>query len=298
MKYSSLGSTGIDVSRLGFGLWTLSMKGWDVGNQVQSKNLLREAFDLGVTLFDTSDRFGNGFSEDLIGGLVADLRHEIVISTKGGFDFYPRKFGQEKESKNLSYDYLIFACEQSLKRLKTDYIDIYMIDYPKLRDVENDESFEAVDKLKEEGKILAWGASLDFSDEMDEVVEILIQDRGAEVLHIPHNPMETDFLDNFSDLINQYSTGILTRRTHCYGLLDGTLDFEEIRDLNESGMEMLNPGLKRVVTNDDGLPDIGHQGGDLKAHAMEFSLNNNQVTSVLPNILNYEDLVRYADISA
>jgi len=298
MKYSSLGSTGIDVSRLGFGLWTLSMKGWDVGNQVQSKNLLREAFDLGVTLFDTSDRFGNGFGEDLIGGLAADLRHQIVISTRGGFDFYPRTFGQEKESKNLSFDYLIYACEQSLKRLKTDYIDIYMIDYPKLRDVENDESFEAVDKLKEDGKILAWGASLDFSDEMDEVVEILIRDRGVEVLHIPHNPMETDFLDKISDLINQYSTGIFTRRTHCYGLLDGTLDFEEIRDLNESGMEMLNPGLKRVVTNDDGLPDIGHQGGDFKAHALEFSLNNNQVTSVLPNILNYEDLVRYADISA
>ncbi|GIS63804.1 MAG: hypothetical protein CM1200mP3_00520 [Chloroflexota bacterium] len=73
---------------------------------------------MGVNFFDTSDRFGNGFGEELISNLSSHLRHEIVISTKGGFDFSPAKFGQKKKPKNVSYDYLISACEETLRRLK------------------------------------------------------------------------------------------------------------------------------------------------------------------------------------
>ena len=298
MKYSSLGNTGIEISSLGFGLWTLSTKGWGTGNQIQSEYLLREAFDLGLTLFDTSDRYGNGYGEDIIAGLAAGLRHEIIISTKGGYDFYPHEFGEEKTPKNLTYDYLIFACEQSLKRLNTDYIDIYMIDYPTLFDVENDESFEALEKLKENGKILSWGASLDFCEEMNEVGEILIRDRGAQVLHIPHNLLETELLDSLSDLIKKFSTGILARRTHCFGLLDGTLDLKEISALSESTLETLSMGLKRVVTKEHDIANIDYRDGDIRSRALEFGLNDPLVSSVLPNIVDYESLVIYCNLSA
>ena len=298
MKYSFLGNTGLSVSGLGFGLWTLSTKGWHIDSQAKSQSLLNTAFDLGVTLFDTSDRFGNGFSEELIGSLSSHVRHEIVISTKGGFDFYPTEFGREKEIKNLSYEYLIFACEQSLQRLKTDYIDIYMIDYPKLSDVESDESFEALNKLKEDGKILTWGASVDYSEDMDEVMEILIKDRGAQVMHIPHNFVETEFIDKFSDLIDEYSTGILARRTHCFGLFDGTLNFEEVQELGVHGWGTINPGLKRVMAKNSELTDVIHKQRDLKSDSLEYSLGSRQVTSVLPNITNLEDLVRYSEISS
>ena len=297
MKYVSLGDTGISVSRLGFGIWTLSMKGWNIDNEDKSRSLIKAAFDLGVNFFDTSDRFGNGFGEELISNLSSHLRHEIVISTKGGFDFSPAKFGQKKKPKNVSYDYLISACEGSLRRLKTDYIDIYMIDYPNLSDVENDEPFEALARLKEDGKILAWGASVDYSDDMDEVVEILVKDRGAEVLHIPYNLAETEFIDKFADLLNEYSTGILARRTHCYGLFDGTLDFEQISQLSEHDLERVNPGLERVVTTNNELSEIVYQERNLKSDALEYVLKSDRVSSVLPNITNLEDLVRYCDIS-
>ena len=262
------------------------MKGWHMDSQAKSQSLLNTAFDLGVTLFDTSDRFGNGFSEELIGSLLSHVRHEIVISTKGGFDFYPTKFGRAKEIKNLSYDYLIFACEQSLKRLKTDYIDIYMIDHPGLSDVESDESFEALNRLKEDGKILAWGTSVDYSEDMDEVIEILIKDRGTQVLNIPHNFMETEFVDKFSHLIDEYSTGILAKRTHCFGLFDGSLIFKEIQELGVHEWEIINPGLIIVMTKNRELLDVIHQQRDLKSDSLEYSLRNRHVASVLPNITN------------
>ena len=110
--------------------------------------------------------------------------------------------------------------------------------------------------------------------------------------------METEFIDRFSYLIDEYSTGILAKRTHCFGLFDGSLIFEEIQELGVHEWEIINPGLKRVMTKNRELLDVIHQQRDLKSDSLEYSLRNRHVASVLPNITNLEDLVRYSDISS
>ena len=235
MLYNKFTGTDLKVSEVGFGLWTLSTSGWSSGNRAEgSVNLIRSAFDLGVTLFDTADSYSKGYSEELLFESLGSVRKEIVISTKLGFDFYPpdiefvKSIGFHKPEKNFDPDYISFACEQSLKRLNTDYIDLLSLHYPALSDVENDYVFEQLERLVEDGKILYWGAALDDSKDSQELVEILINDRESSFLHIPCNIFEKDLLDTVSQCCEEESLGIISRRPHFYGFLesDDTKDIE------------------------------------------------------------------------
>ena len=106
MKYRSLGRTSVDVSVIGFGLWTLSTPGWGLQSSDVGVLLLREAYDNGVTLYDTSDLYGRGDSEILLNRALGDHRHNIIISTKMGFDFYsPKLHTGSTVSKNFRPEY-------------------------------------------------------------------------------------------------------------------------------------------------------------------------------------------------
>ena len=212
---------------MGFGLWPLSTSGWSSGNREEgSVNLIRSAFDVGVTLFDTADSYSKGYSEELLFESLGSVRKEIVISTKLGFDFYPpdiefvKSLGSHKPKKNFDPDYIAFACEQSLKRLNTDYIDLLSLHYPTVSDAEQDYVFEQLERLVEDGKILHWGAALDDSENPQELVEILINDRESAFLHIPCNIFEKDLLDMASQCCEEKSVGIISRRPHFYGFLE------------------------------------------------------------------------------
>ena len=116
MIYNKLTGTDLKVSEVGFGLWTLSTSGWSSGNRAEgSVNLIRSAFDLGVTLFDTADSYSKGYSEELLFESLGSVRKEIVISTKLGFDFYPpdiefvKSIGFHKPEKNFDPEYISFA---------------------------------------------------------------------------------------------------------------------------------------------------------------------------------------------
>ena len=118
MKYNEIVGLETNVSEMGFGLWTLSTHGWGSITPEGASNILNEAFSLGVNLFDTADSYGNGYSEELIAEALSTVRKNIVISTKVGVDFYHSDiFGEDSNKKNFSPDYLIYSCEQSLRRL-------------------------------------------------------------------------------------------------------------------------------------------------------------------------------------
>ncbi len=88
MNYNKLGKTDIKVSELGFGAWAIALDWW--GKKIEedeAKRMLKKAYDLGINLFETGDMYGKGKSERLIGEVFKDMRDEIVISTKYGYDF-------------------------------------------------------------------------------------------------------------------------------------------------------------------------------------------------------------------
>src|SRR6266581_9806208 len=123
MKYRAVGDTGISVSAVGFGMWTVSTGWWGIDDDDFAKKLVRRAYDLGITFFDTADTYGNGKGETLLADALGDVRDRIVIGTKFGYDFYnhgERREGQREIPQDFSPRYLRFAVEESLKRLRTD----------------------------------------------------------------------------------------------------------------------------------------------------------------------------------
>jgi aryl-alcohol dehydrogenase-like predicted oxidoreductase len=163
----TLGSGGTPVTALGMGCWAIggphsrqgSPVGWGAVNDDESKRALRKAYDLGVTFFDTADVYGCGHSERLIAEALGDVRDEIVIATKAGYTYVEET--REAPGENGDPAYIRWACEQSLRRLGTDHVDLLQFhlggyDLAKAADVRS-----VMEDLVAEGKTRAIGWSTD-----------------------------------------------------------------------------------------------------------------------------------------
>jgi len=298
LLYNSFKSNDISVSEIGFGLWTLSTPGWAQAKSTNSVNLLREAFDLGINLFDVADSYGKGYGEDLIHESLGTVRKEIVLSTKAGIDFYsPDLEGSEIRKKNFDPDYISFACEQSLRRLNTDYIDIFQLHYPELTDVEMDGAFEAMQRLKEDGKILCWGAALDDTSRSGEIAEILTDDRVVEVIHLPYNLIEREPLKSLEDRLHRCETTVLARRPHCYGMLDGSFEMDSIEpNLFENEVISVPKKVSGAIELARKVIQLCREFDiDPRKAATQFVLENSAVASVLPNIKDSHSLREFVE---
>src|SRR5258708_5613479 len=150
MEYRNLGSSGLKVSVVGLGSNTFGMK----FDAEQTRTIVHKALDEGITLFDTADIYGNrGGSEDLLGKALANRRREAVLATKFGM-----AMGDGPYLKGGSYRYVMAAAEASLKRLGTDYIDLYQIHQPDPETPQH-ETLEALNDLVRAGKVRYIGHS-------------------------------------------------------------------------------------------------------------------------------------------
>ncbi len=126
MEYSTLGKSEIKISKLGFGCWASSKSGWKDVNIEQAYETLKMAHSLGINFFDTAPIYGFGKSEIMVGEITKDIRKEVVIATKFGLRW--NEYGAV--SHDISPDSMMFELEASLKRLNTDYVDLYQIHWP------------------------------------------------------------------------------------------------------------------------------------------------------------------------
>jgi len=152
MKYRTLAGTDLTVSEVGFGVWSVATKWWGVTDVELGKRLLRSAYeDYGITFFDTADVYGSGLGETILADTLKDIRDKVVIGTKFGYDIYRlpgERKGHSELPQNWSKEHIRYACEQSLKRLGTDYIDFYQLHNPRMEAILNDEVREALEELK------------------------------------------------------------------------------------------------------------------------------------------------------
>ena len=158
----------VETSALGVGTWAIggpnawndgTARGWGNTNDEESIKALNRAFELGVRLFDTADLYGCGHSEELVGRALENYRDEIILTTKFGNTFNPKTKRQTGE--DASPKYIRKAVDASLKRLKTDFIDIYFLHiwgYPIDKAAE---TMDALEELVSEGLIRGYGWSTD-----------------------------------------------------------------------------------------------------------------------------------------
>ena len=297
MKYRDLGTTDLSVSEVGFGVWTVSTGWWGKIEEPLAVDLLVKAFDYGVNLFDTADTYGLGYGEEILAKALKRQRHDIVIGTKFGYDFYTHqeREGHTERPQDFSPEFIRYACEQSLRRLDTDYIDLYQLHNPRIDTIEDDEVFHALDELVEEGKIRYYGVALGPDIGWFEEGEAAMTERHAPVLQIIYSILEQDPARRFFPIADSSKTGLLTRVPHASGLLDGTYTKDTVfgpgDHRSHRRTEWLERGLRKLAQLDFLTEDLSSTIGQI---AIKFALSGAQVASVLPNITNAAQLEEFA----
>lgn len=216
MNYRDFGKTGIKVSEVGFGSWAIGGNAHGISygptDDKESLQAIGAALDKGCNFFDTADVYGWGHSEELLGQKLKSKRKNIIIATKVGSDFY-----QGYGFQSFTRDYIRFAFNKSLERLKTDYIDVYQLHNPPLDLIAREETYQVLKELKKEGKIRAWGLTVSTCEEANLVLKIAKPD----CIQIPINIFSDDFVKSILPQCKQSGCAIIAREPLANGFLSG-----------------------------------------------------------------------------
>ena len=297
MKYRRLGGTEIEVSEVGFGVWTVSTGWWGEVDDDRSVRIMRQAHERGINYFDTADTYGSGKGETLLADAFGYMRDEVVISTKIGYDFYNHtaRRGQQERPQDWSEKFMRFALEQSLGRLGTDYIDFLQLHNTKMDAIENDELFALMEEFKAEGKIRSYGVALGPKiGWLDEGVKAM-RERPVDGVQMIHNMLEQDPGRKFVEVAHETDTSLVVRVPHSSGMLEGKYDenttFAKNDHRRHRPKEWLTEGIKKVE-----LLSFLTESGErtLGQAALKFVLAAPEVASVLPNIYDTEQIEEFA----
>lgn len=297
MKFRSFPKTDLVVSEVGFGVWTVGTTWWGVKEESFGVGLLQKAFDSGITFFDTADTYGAGLGETILAKALGNHRYEMVIATKGGYDFYSHpgpRTGQKELPQNFHPEFLKKSCEESLRRLKTDVIDLYQLHNPRMEALQCDEVWEALERLKESGKIRFYGAALGpdlgWGEETRETFR-----RCATSAQVIYSIFEQEPARSLFEDAKKSQTGLLVRVPHASGLLDGTLKPGVKYSREDHRSHRKEVWLEESLNVAKELEFLSGDGSlrRLSQAAILFGLAKPETISVLPNITTEENLKEF-----
>ncbi len=299
MKYRTYPNSDVTVSEVGFGLWTTSTGWWGEKSDDDAVAMLRAAYDLGITLYDAADTYGNGRSEEQLAAAFGDRRERVVYATKFGYDFSAsgqERRGQSELPQDFSPAFVRRALEDSLRRLRTEYVDIYQMHNARMAQIEDDALWELLESFKREGKIRMYGVALGPAiGWLYEGVDA-VRDRNVASLQIiwnmleqyPGNEQIRAAYDSGAD------TGYMIRVPHSSGLLEGHYTAQTTFPANDHRRhrprEWLLNGVEKVAQ----LRFLERPDRTLGQAAIAWLLEEPRVMTVLPNIYDHEQLVEFA----
>ncbi|MEX2460491.1 MAG: aldo/keto reductase [Paenibacillaceae bacterium] len=168
MRYRQLGHTELEVSEICFGTWPISGHAMGKVDEQDAKAVINHAVDLGINFFDTADYYGFGYAEELLAKTLGPLGDKVIITTKGGTEWD----SSGNTRINLSPEYITRACEDSLRRLQKDTIDLYQLHWPD-PNTPFDQTMKALRTLVDSGKVRYIGVSNFSVDQISEAEEYL-----------------------------------------------------------------------------------------------------------------------------
>ncbi len=224
MQYRKFGSTDLLISEIGFGAWAIgggamignTPIGWGDADDAVSVKAIHAALDAGINFFDTADIYGLGHSEEILGKTIGHKK-EMIVATKVG-----NVSRNEQFSVDYSKEYILKACNASLKKLKRNVIDYYQLHSARIVHLQNGECVDAMQQLQQQGKIRYWGISLNTFDplpEADFFIDKKIGNGFQLVLNLL-NQKTLPLLKQTSE--NGYS--VIVRMALQFGLLTGKFD--------------------------------------------------------------------------
>jgi len=288
MQYRTLGNTGIRVSEIGFGGWAVGGSadasgtplGWGRTNDDESLAAIRRARDLGVSFFDTADSYGFGRSESLLGIVLSRKRQDVVIATKVGVT----RAADGSLRKDFSKQHIFQAVDGSLRRLRTDYVDLYQVHNPTIEQLRREEIQEAMERLQEIGKVRYWGVSISTNEEGIEIIN-----RGwGHALQVLFNVLNQSAANELFPLAKQKGYGIVARVPLASGLLTGKFRSDSTFPADDVRQNFLTPKrLEEALNRVDEMKAIVGGGAKLLSEAaLQFVLANDAVSTTIPGARN------------
>jgi len=300
MRFRAYKNTDLTVSEVGFGMWTISTGWWGNYTEGEALALMRKAFDLGITLFDAADTYGNGLSEEYIAKAFPKNRDEVVIATKVGYDFVThgeaRGRGQREIPQDFSSDAIVRATEAALRRLKTDRIDLLQLHNIRMEQVEDDALWKTLEHLKGTGKIRYYGVALGPAiGWMYEGINV-IRERDITSLQHIYNMLEQHPGRVLHDAATETGkeTMFLIRVPHSSGMLEGKYNAETVFPPGDHRAHRPRSWLLNGVKKIEQLRFLENTDRTLGQAALQWLLADDRVASTLPNIYNEEQLIEFA----
>ena len=246
MKYKKLGLKGPKISTVGFGAWGISGRDWGKTDDKKSIKAIHAALDAGVNFIDTADVYGFGHSEELIRKVLDERsdKDKIIIASKAGNNFYPflnQKHTITPANNDYSVKHLIFATEQSLKRLNVEALDVLQLHSPGLNILEQDEPWMALEKLKADGKIKHAGWSVQSFEETSQAHILERHHELIDVIQVRYNLLEREAENVLFPMAEKYRTGVIVRIPLLFGLLSGKFNHKSTFAENDHRSFNLSP---------------------------------------------------------
>lgn len=302
MQYRQIQGTPLTVSTVGFGVWTVGTTWWGVKERATGIALLRRAFELGITFFDTADTYASGEAETILAEALGDVRDRIVIGTKFGYDIYnhPDRPGQQERPHDWSPQYLRKALEGSLRRLGTDHIDLYQLHNPRLDAIRRPDLWDELERAKEEGLIRAFGTALgpafDLRQAEEGVESIRLRKAPPQIIC---NLLEQGIGEGIFPTARQHNVSVIARVPHASGLLDGTVKADTTFEPGDHRNWRVTTNARRKAWLEDGIVKVEQlgfleEGRTMGQAAIQFLLHEPMLASVLPNIYDVAGLEEFA----
>lgn len=298
MQRRTLGSSGVEVSAVGFGVWTVATGWWGDYTDDEAVALLRHAKDRGITFFDTADTYGEGRGEQLLRkAFGADA--DVQVGTKFGYDIYSpwdRK-GHSERPHDWSPAFIRYALEQSLQRLGRDTIDFYQLHNPRLDALQDDGIFELLDELLQAGTVrsigVALGPAIGWRDEGLWVAE----NRPIHAMQVIHNLLEQQPGRDFIAAARANGVSIVARVPHSSGMLEGRYTLDTVFAENDHRRHRPRSWLVEGVQKVERVRFLERDDRTLGQAAIQWLLHEPEVASALPNIYDAEQIDEFAAAS-
>ncbi len=288
VNYRPMGKSELEVSEVGFGLWTLASGRWGEFSDDQAVDLLHKAYDAGINYFDVAPTDGAGRGEQLLGRAFQDKRELVIISSKvgradGSVDFSPA--GIRK------------SLDATLDRLASSYVDVLQLHYPDAATVANAGVWQTLEALKSEGKARYVGIALGPGPGGLEEGRAAMRKRDLGCVQTYYNLLEEEPGRKFFPVALEINQGMVIRAPHAGGVLESTADavrFPADGDLQVKDAAWIERARKQAAN----LSWIYEgKGMSLPQAALKFILSEETVASVIPNIYREEHLAEYGAVS-
>ena len=293
MNYRTLGRTGLQVSEIGFGAWGIGKGAWVGATDDESIKALNKAIDLGLNFIDTALVYGDGHSESLVGKVVRGSSKKIYVASK-----IPAKNYQWPAQPGVPVDeafpgeHVIASTEESLRNLGLETIDVQQFHVWSDEWADQGDWLDAIQKLKEQGKIRFFGVSI--NDNQPENAIRLIETGVLDTVQVIHNIFEQAPEDRLFPACERHKVGVIVRVPFDEGSLTGKITPKTTFDPDDFRSRYFRDDRKLEVYDrvQKIISDLGINLDQMAEIALRYVLSQNAVSTVIPGMRSVGNVER------